>query len=123
MGQALETMRRWFAGPAPGFLADDVEWRVPGYPVPQDTYRGPQEVFGAFFPALTSQFAAWGADTEAMIESADGEHVTVIGRYRGTTHGGQPVGIPFIHVWTVRGGRITRVVSAADTAKFAQALR
>ena len=47
----------------------------------------------------------------------------MLGRYVGTTKGGRPVAIPFVHVWTVRGGRVVHVVSAAHTAKLAEAAR
>lgn len=122
MGQALDVMQRWFENPRPELLADTVEWHVPGYPVPQDTYHGPQAVFGEFFPALTSHFAQWGAETEKLIEASDGERVTVLGHYQGSTKAGAPITVPFIHVWTVRDGRITHVVSGADTSRFAAAL-
>ncbi len=113
-------MRRWFATMDASLLAEDIEWLVPGYPVAKERYVGRNAVFGEFFPGLTSQFAEWGADTERMIDG--GDDVTVIGRYRGKTMAGTAFEIPFIHVWTVKDGRVVRVVSAAHTKIFADVL-
>lgn len=120
MGAALDTMKKWFSGLPPELLAEDVQWHVPGYPVPRETYVGRCAVFDEFFPALRSHFAAWGSKTDEMFES--GDRVTVIGAYRATTKAGKAIEIPFIHVWTVRDGRIVRVVAAAQTALFAEVL-
>ncbi|GAB5415271.1 MAG: hypothetical protein Cons2KO_28740 [Congregibacter sp.] len=118
---AYSVMKTWFETVNPDLLHDDVEWIVPGYPVDQEVYVGKEAVFSVFFPALTSQFSEWGAETERMIDG--GDDVTVIGRYIGKTHSGQSVTIPFIHVWTVQNGKITRVISGANTAVFSEVLQ
>jgi ketosteroid isomerase-like protein len=54
---------------------------------------------------------------------AGGEHVVAIGRIVGTTRrGGVPVDVAFVHVWTVREGRLQRLRAFTDTATLAQAL-
>lgn len=123
MTAAVDTLNRWFAAPDPELLHADVEWAVPGYPVPREVFHGRDAVFGEFFPALLGQFAALRAETDELIEAADGERVTVLGRYVGTTRGGAPFAVPFVHIWTVRDGRVVRVVSGAHTAKLAEAAR
>ena len=118
---AHEVMRRWFAKPDPSLLHPTIEWHVPGYPVPRSVYLGPEAVFGEFFPALRRPFGTWGAKVRDMFPATDGERVTVLGDYEGTTLSGGPVSIPFIHVWTVRDGMVVHVVSGADTAALAAA--
>ena len=118
---AHEVMRRWFAKPAPSLLHPAIEWQVPGYPVPRSVYLGPDAVFGEFFPALRRPSGTWGAKVRDMFPADNGERVTVVGDYEGTTLGGSPVSIPFIHVWTVRNGKVVHVVSGADTAALAAA--
>lgn len=118
---ALKVMQTWFETVDPTLLHDDVEWIVPGYPVAQEIYVGKDAVFNDFFPALKFQFAEWGAEIERMIDG--GKDETVIGRYVGKTHGGAPVSVQFIHVWTVEDGKIVRVVSGANTAVFVEVLK
>lgn len=119
---ALDIIKLWFETIDSNLLDNDIEWLVPGYPVPQESYRGRSAVFDDFFPALTAQFAEWSAQPDEMIEAADGENVTVRGRYVGKTQGGEPVTIPFIHIWTVRDGKIVRAITSANTAIFADVL-
>ena len=120
MGQALDVMRRWFAKPDHSLYADDIDWYVPSYPVPEERYHGSKAVVDDFFPALRTHFTAWRAEATDFIEA--GDRVTVIGRYYGTTTAGKELVIPFLHVWTVRDGKIASVIAAADTAQFARNL-
>lgn len=120
MGLALKTLQRWFSSVDANLLAEDVVWRVSqGYPVSQHQYFSRQEVFEKFFPELSSHFSQWGAEPETFIEA--GDTVTVKGRYVGRVkQSNSPIEVDFIHIWTVRSGVITEVVSVADTAQFAR---
>jgi ketosteroid isomerase-like protein len=120
MGQALDVMQRWFAKPDHALYADDIDWYVPSYPVPKERYRGRAAVVEEFFPALRAHFSVWRVEASEFIEA--GERVTVVGRYLATTTGGTDVVIPFLHVWTVRDGKIASVIAAADTAQFVRNL-
>jgi ketosteroid isomerase-like protein len=111
MGQALETMQRWFAKPDHAMYADDIDWYVPGYPVPHDRYRGRSAVADEYFPALRKHYSAWRIEADEFLEA--GDRVTVVGRYYGTTTAGTDVVIPFLHVWTVRDGKIAAVIAIA----------
>ena len=118
MGQALDVIKLWFSKPPDASLyADDIDWYVPSYPVPKERYHGRTAVAEEFFPAMRSHFTAWRAEATEYIEA--GDRVTVIGRYFGTTTSGKELVIPFLHVWTVRDGKIAAVIAAADTAQFA----
>ena len=58
-------------------IAEQVEWSVPGYPVPADVHVGRDAIFREPLPALRANFPEWGAETERMIDG--GEDVAVIG--------------------------------------------
>jgi hypothetical protein len=57
MTSAGSTIRRWFEKPDRALLDEHVEWAVPGYSVPHDTYVGRDAVMDDFFPALRANFA------------------------------------------------------------------
>ncbi len=55
---------------------------------------------------------------------ADGEKVFVLGHYAWTIRrSGWPVASNFVHIFTVRDGKLTAFVEFTDTAKFADAYR
>src|SRR5262245_53771207 len=115
---ALDVMKRWFAGPSPAMLADDVSWWVPEYPVSRSHYIGREEVFGEFFPALKGRVASWGSAIDEMRAVGD-DRVVVIGKYKGTRlRDGAAFEIPFVHVWTVRDGVITKAVASVAPGAF-----
>lgn len=120
MGAPLETLKRWFATIDPELLDENIVWEVPGYPVPKPKYVGRQEVFTQFFPELKKHFRTWGATPSRMIE--DGDDVIVFGSYSGTTLAGKPIEVLFAHVWTVKEGKIAKVISIAETGSFSRAL-
>ena len=99
--------------------AEDIDWYVPGYPVPHERYRGRKAVAEEFFPTLRSHFATWRAEAKEFLES--GERVTVIGRYLATTKDGRELVIPFLHVWTVRNDELSGVIAITDSTQFARA--
>ena len=48
-----------------------------------------------------------------------GDHVVVLGRYRGTMkNGGSPLDSPFCHVWRFRGDKIVTFQQFTDTAQW-----
>ena len=91
-----------------------------GMPVGSGHFEGLQDVLerflASFYGALDVHFVP-----EEFI--AGGEHVVAIGRIVGTTRrGGVPVDVAFVHVWTVREGRLQRLRAFTDTATLAHAL-
>jgi len=98
-------------------VSEDVEWHMPG---PSDIipfageFRG-REGVGRFFAALG------GAEDLEIFEPqefvAQGDKVVTTGRYRGRIKAtGQADDIEFVHVFTVRDGRITNYRQYNDTA-------
>jgi ketosteroid isomerase-like protein len=119
MGEAgLDVMKRWFAGPNPALLAEKVSWWVPEYPVTRAHYVGPRQVFEEFFPELKGRVASWGSAIDETNAVGD-DRVVVIGRYKGTRlRDGAAFESPFVHVWTVSDGLITKAVASVAPGAF-----
>jgi uncharacterized protein len=63
----------------------------------------------------------FAADPHDFLDA--GEHVVVIGRYRGRAkRTGKPLDVPFVHVWTYRDGKAIRFRQFLDTAGWVEAL-
>jgi uncharacterized protein len=60
------------------------------------------------------------ATVSEMLSGTD--QVTVIGRYKGTSRLKRTLDIPFVHVWTVRAGKITELRVFTDTNMWRTAL-
>jgi uncharacterized protein len=72
---------------------------------------------------LTSFYGAFDVRFVAEEFITAGEHVVAIGRINGTTRKtAVPVDVPFVHIWTVREGRLQRMRGFTDTAVLARAL-
>jgi hypothetical protein len=121
-------VRAFYKAVAPGhreclwsLQAPDVVYDLPeGMPVGAGRFEGLLDVterfLAIFYQALDAAFVA-----EEFI--AAGEHVVAIGRIEGTTlNAAVPVDVPFVHVWTVRDGRLQRSRGFTDTAVLARAL-
>ncbi|WP_448624904.1 nuclear transport factor 2 family protein [Geodermatophilus sp. URMC 64] len=111
------------AGDIPGVLglfADDLVWSTPESIRFGGVYRGPQGA-GEFFSKLPQNFAELHVEPESYLEA--GDTVVVQGRHRGRTVAGNSFdGVPWVHIWTLRGGRVTSFTEVMDTAPIALAL-
>lgn len=78
------------------------------------TYRGREAAFGegGFFPRLLEDFPEWRADVDDVRDA--GPFVVSTGRYHARAAGGE-VDAPFVHLWWVEGGKITRFRNYTDT--------
>jgi ketosteroid isomerase-like protein len=112
-------------GDMDGVLGDmhpDIEWQqAQGLPH-GGVYRGVAEVRRAIFDPLDEEW--WDEFSATPDEFLDaGPEVVVLGRYRGVAKGtGRELDVPFVHVWTVQGGRATRFRQFLDTAGWNGAL-
>jgi uncharacterized protein len=106
---------------AEALMAPDVVWDItPGFPR-GGVYTGLDSVLGDFLRPLSQLFTGVSAQPEAYFE--DGEnHVTVLGSYQLTARSGQTSAARFVHLWTIRDGRLARLQQVADTAVVQQAL-
>ena len=83
-------------------------------------YIGPQRVAEGIFGRLMAEWDNFSVTPQQFIGEDD--VVVATGRYRGTYKAtGSPVDAQFVHVWTVRGGKIVAFQQYTDTLQFARA--
>ena len=126
---SVEATRRSYEafarGDMDGVVADmdeAIEWhQAQGLPH-GGLYRGLAEVRRAIFGPLDEEWwDEFAADAHEFLDA--GDHVVVIGRYRGRAKGtGKPLDVPFVHVWTYSGGKAIRFRQFLDTAGWVEAL-
>lgn len=112
--QDVETMRRAYEafnrGDMPGALAafdDQIEWHEPGGgSAPAGAYRGAGSVASDVFATVPANFEEYRAEPERFIDA--GDHIAVVGTFRGRGKGGQQLEAPFVHVWEMRNGKAAR---------------
>jgi ketosteroid isomerase-like protein len=100
-------------------LGDTVSWHeAPGMP-----YQGPEPYHGAQQVA-EHVLAPISADVDDLTLTNReilglGTTVAVLGSYAGTAHrSGQPLSLPYLHVWTVINDHITEFRQYTDTAAY-----
>jgi hypothetical protein len=112
-------------GDLDGVLGDmdpEIEWhQAQGLPH-GGFYRGLDEVRRNIFDPLDTEW--WDGFTATPGEFLDaGDHVVVLGRYRGTAkQTGRVLDVPFVHVWTLQGEKAIRFRQFLDTAGWVAAL-
>lgn len=110
-------------GDVPGVLAildPEVEWTdAEGHPY-AGTYVGPDAVNENVFQRIGADWSHYEVEPTEFV--ADGDHVVVLGEYRGT-HGetGQSFTSPFAHVWRIENGKVVRFRQFTDTEPVANA--
>jgi ketosteroid isomerase-like protein len=108
--QDVDTLRGAYEafnrGDIPGVLAvfdPQMEWHEPGGGrAPRGTFHGPQSVANDVFATVPQNFDEFQAAPDQFLDAA--EHVVVVGRFRGRSKSGQPMDLPFVHVFGFRGG-------------------
>jgi ketosteroid isomerase-like protein len=102
-------------------LAADVEWsEAAGLALTGGEYRGRDTVAERVLGPFTSQVADLAVTPETFV--AERERVVVLGRYTGTAVlTGQPIDLPFAHIWQLQDGTASRFTQLTDTARFNQA--
>jgi ketosteroid isomerase-like protein len=122
----LETIRGLYAafarGDVPfvlGTLDAQVEWNEAENFIYADRnpYLGPQAVLDGVFMRIGAEWDGFSAATEQLVGS--GATVIALGRYRATCKAtGKPVNAQFVHVFTLKDGKIVRFQQYTDTAQF-----
>lgn len=79
------------------------------------SYQGPAGV-AEFFAHLRENFAELHVEPHTFVEQ--GDCVVVLGTHRGRAASGAAFEIPFVHVWTTRGGKAITFTEHLDTAKL-----
>jgi len=107
-----------------GMLAEDIDWWTPGTPE-QIPYAGRlrgREAVSGFFGRLSESEEITHFEPQEFI--AQGDKVVVTGNYRGRTKpGGREYDLDWLHLFTVRDGRIAAFREYVDTAALADAHR
>jgi ketosteroid isomerase-like protein len=123
MGAALTVVQQVYqafgSGDVPGLLkliADEVDWEFVGSPkLPYAGRRRTQNEVADFFAAIPRADAIHAFEPREFIES--GEHVTVLGWERSTAiETGKEFESEWVHVFTVRNGKVTRWRGLFNTA-------
>ncbi|MFJ9705747.1 nuclear transport factor 2 family protein [Streptomyces sp. NPDC101234] len=95
-------------------LDPELVWDVtPGFPG-GGVYQGLENVGRDFFGPLYERFESFNAVGEEYFADDD-SHVFALGHYEGVTKKGNSADIRFIHIWTVRDGKLVKLQQAADS--------
>ena len=123
---ALETIKAAYAAfgrndPSVLFAAMDsaISWnQAEGNPLAdRNPYVGPQAVGDGVFARLLAAIDNFTALPSTFIHG--GNHVVVLGRYRGTMkNGGAPLDSPFCHVYRFDGDKAVMFQQFTDTAQW-----
>ena len=91
-----------------------------GMPAGAGRFEGMKALLERFLPDFYAAFDARFVPEETI---AEGDRVVILGRLKGKTrHGGVPIDVPFVHVWTIANHVLTRMRGFIDTATLARAL-
>jgi ketosteroid isomerase-like protein len=102
-----------------GMFDEAISWYSPDTVRYGGRYEGPQGV-GSFFATLGENYTELRVEPATFVDG--GDTVVVSGHHRGTSRAGVAFEVPFVHVWTFRGGRVTSFTEYFDTAKLNAAL-
>jgi ketosteroid isomerase-like protein len=103
-------------------MAADLIWDVtPGFPH-GGVYHGWEEVGRDFFGSIMPSYDSFYAGAEQFYADDD-NHVFVFGHYHAVPKGEQEVQVRFIHLWTIRDGKLARMQQAADSYILRHALK
>ena len=86
---------------------------------PRGTFRGPQSVASEVFGSVPQNFDDFRAEPEQFIDA--GEHVVVIGRFRGKAMNGVTLDAPFVHVNRIRNGKVVAFQNFVEATSWARA--
>lgn len=102
-------------------LDENVHWtEAEGFPT-GGTYRGPEEVRSGVFGPIGEIWADFTCTPTQIL--ACGDQVVSLGIYSGTCiESGNPMEVPFCHIWTVRDGEVSAFQQFTDTLLVHNAL-
>ena len=119
--QGYEAFRRGDIPAVLNLMAESVEWETPGGDaIPHAGTRRGQAGVAEFFQILDETEEVQQFEPRTML--SQGEIVVALGHYRARVKStGRVVGCDWVHVFTVRDGRITKFQEFYDTAAVASA--
>ena len=120
MRSAYEAFNR---GDIPGALSafdPQIEWQEPGGGrAPRGIFQGSESVGNDVFATVPAHFDEFRADPDQFIDA--GDHVVVVGHFRGRAKSGQQFDAPFAHVWAMRTGKAVRFHNYVQADAWARA--
>ena len=97
-----------------------IEWiEAGGGRSPAGTFRGSQSVAIDVFATVPQNFDDFRAEPEQFIDA--GEHVVVVGRFRGKGTNGVSLDAPFVHVNRMRNGKVVAFQNFVEATSWAKA--
>lgn len=97
-----------------------IEWTEPGGGnAPRGTFHGAEGVANDVFATVPVNFDEFQAQPEQFIDA--GDHLVVVGRFRGRSKSGQQFDLPFAHVWAMQGGKATQFHNYLQADAWAKA--
>ncbi|RYZ68569.1 MAG: nuclear transport factor 2 family protein [Proteobacteria bacterium] len=129
MTSNLETIRATYEGPSEqngknlaAALAPDAVWvEAEGFPY-AGTYTGLEAITVNVFVRLATEWIDYKAQVESYV--VEGDQVVAFGVYSGTyKKTGRSMRAAFAHRYTLRDGKITRMVQYVDSHLVQQALQ
>jgi ketosteroid isomerase-like protein len=112
VAQAYDAFGRGDIAALLGLVDDEVDWHAPKTLPQGGTFHGKAGV-GDFFATVAGAWDPLSLDVEGIGEVGD-ELVVGVVRGDGTRKGGGPSGYGAVHVFNVRGGKITRFREYTD---------
>ncbi len=107
-------------GAALGELLGDTHWtEAAGMPYGGE-YQGFGEIAANVFGPIGQDVTDFSARPDELLPAGD-DRVLALGRYRGTGRNGA-LDVPFAHLWTLDGDRISHFVQHVDTHRFREAI-
>jgi len=114
-------LSRGEAGAALALLDPEVRWteaeRTPYY---AGELTGPDAVAKTVLEPIARHFEGFAATPDDFI--TQNERTVALGLYTGHFRVGGELRAPFVHVWTVRTGRIVRFVQYTESSDWADAI-
>jgi len=103
-------------------LAPDAEWvEAAGFPY-AGTYVGAEAIIANLFQRLASEWIDYRAEAGSYIDP--GEQIAAFGVYSGTFKAtGRSMQASFAHLYTLRDGKIARMVQYVDSQMVWQAMQ
>jgi len=100
-------------------LDPQIEWYEPGGGrAPHGTFSGAESVANDVFTRVAENFDEFEAQPEAFIDA--GEHLVVVGTFRGRSKAGRQMQARYAHVWRMRDGKAVSFQNHAEAAPWAE---
>ena len=124
--QDVNTMRTAYAafnrGDVPAVLEafdPQIEWYEPGGGrAPRGTFSGAESVARDVFAAVPENFDEFEAQPDAVIDA--GEHLVVVGTFRGRSKAGRQMQARYAHVWRMRDGKAVSFQNHVEAGPWAE---